>query len=130
MSEAKGVPCIGDEGVLSVVAGIILDKRFNEIMQENARLKERLALIDEVLKDTVGFADHLVWYARFRGDQATDQPRRRVEAEYSAEVKELVRDETNFVHGRNSGYLALSRLVRGLISADEEVVNINSSQSC
>lgn len=125
--EIKDPPCIGDEGVLSVVSKIMLDKRFNELAQENERLKKRLELLKTVITDKCGYADELVWYARSQPDNPVAQPaQRKVEVKWPQHVQKLTEDETNWQHGYNSACLALSRLLLDIVDADARVADLNA----
>src|SRR6185369_10771771 len=70
---------VGDEGVLSVVARIMHDKRYCEIMDENFRLraetnmlKKKLAMIERIINEKCGPSQELVWYADASGENDGD----------------------------------------------------------
>lgn len=117
---------IGDEAVLSVVAPILLDKRFNEIMAENARLRATLARVRAGLAEKCGYALDLVWYAR-SAYPAEHPLKQKISAKYPEQVAALVASETNWQHGFNSGCLAARRLVTDLLGADRTVAKINAN---
>lgn len=96
-------------------------KTENDLITENKKLKRTLLLIEKAIKNKCGYAEDLVWYARSKKDQKAGKEHRiYVENKYPKQVKELIDDNSNWVHGFNSGCLAVSRLVLSLAHSETE----------
>lgn len=118
--------CIGDEGVLSVVAPILLGKRFNEVMQENDRLKKKLAVLERVIHDKCDYANDLVWFARADpGRGSSTKHIQEVEQQHPQHV-EAYHAAPDWQHGYNSACLALSRLLLDILHAEQAVADLNA----
>ena len=110
------------------------EENINQIKEENGRLKKRLELIETVIKDKTDYSWDLVWYARSHPNEPLgEKGRQEVEEKYPEKVEELKGKDTNWHHGYNSAALALSRLVLGLIHAEEDaakVINVGGDSDC
>lgn len=109
-----------------MVALILLDKRLNKVMQENDRLKKKLAVLERVIQDKCDYAHDLVWFARAdpsRGSSAKHV--QEVEQQHPQHV-EAYRRAPSWQHGYNSACLALSRLLLDILHAEQAVADLNA----
>ena len=105
---------IGDTGVFPIVAKILQDVRLLEVMQENAKLKTRIATLEHHMDEKRDMFFELVAHARH--DTLAS-----IEHVYPKEVNALQEDETGFwQHGFNSGGLAVCRLFQSILHAEEQ----------
>lgn len=97
-----------------------------ELQDENKRLRERLELLEKVIKQKTDYAWDLVWYARSDPQEPIgEMHRREVEEKYPKEVKNLESKDSNWHHGFNSGCLALRNLFMEILHAEDTVAGIN-----
>src|SRR5580704_1191931 len=102
-------------------------KRENEELKkeksENEHLKKIIQEIERGLNSNCGYAADLVWCGHFSNASVAKQ--RQIEVNHPKEVKKLLEDDRNWQHGFNSGCLATSRMVKGIIHAKEIADELN-----
>jgi hypothetical protein len=93
-------------------------------------LEDQMCTLTRIIKEKCDYSFDLVWYARRQPEDfelaIVRQNVAEVERKYPDHVCSF-ENNPDWTHGWNSSHLALSRLLLGIIDAEDEVRNINEA---